>query len=486
MSDSTRPVADFARLATPVESLGAADPETFAALLGACCDIVLVLDAAGVVLDVAFGSADLAREAYRDWIGLSLVDTVTIDSRPKIEELLRDAAPRAVSRWRQINYPSRRGPDIPVRVAVVRFGPQDRVIVVGRDLQAMASMQQRLAEAQQSMEREYARIRGAEKRYRLLFQLASEAVLIVDLANGRVAEVNPAASALLGVPAKKVVGREFAEQFDDSSAQALRSFLAALKVAPRIDNVHVKLAATGESLLLSGSLFRQESASFLLVLLARQDAPVAISAEKASILQIVEHMPDAFVLTDAQRRILSANGAFVDLVQATTAERLKGESLERWIGRSAVDLDVIFANLRTHGVVTQFSTVLRGEYGSTEDVEISAAAALEGAQPCYGFTLRGGGWRSGVERLGGRELPRTAEQFTDLVGRVPLKNLVRETTDLIERLCIEAALKLTQDNRAAAAEMLSLSRQAFYAKLRRYGLGELDDKDNKGEGDAES
>ncbi len=73
--------------------------------------------------------------------------------------------------------------------------------------------------------------------------------------------------------------------------------------------------------------------------------------------------------------------------------------------------------------------------------------------------------------LGGRELPRTVEQFTELVGRVPMKNLVRETTDLIERLCIQAALELTRENRASAAEMLGLSRQAFYVKLRRYGLG---------------
>ena len=58
---------------------------------------------------------------------------------------------------------------------------------------------------------------------------------------------------------------------------------------------------------------------------------------------------------------------------------------------------------------------------------------------------------------------------------MPLKDLVRETTDLIERLCIEAALELTHDNRASAAEMLGLSRQSLYVKLRRYGLGDLDD-----------
>jgi DNA-binding NtrC family response regulator len=60
-----------------------------------------------------------------------------------------------------------------------------------------------------------------------------------------------------------------------------------------------------------------------------------------------------------------------------------------------------------------------------------------------------------------------------LIGRVPLKDLVRDATDAIERLCIEAALQLSGDNRASAAEMLGLSRQSLYVKLHRYGLGDL-------------
>jgi DNA-binding NtrC family response regulator len=70
---------------------------------------------------------------------------------------------------------------------------------------------------------------------------------------------------------------------------------------------------------------------------------------------------------------------------------------------------------------------------------------------------------------------RSVEQLTELIGRVPLKDLVREATDVIERLCIEAALELTNDNRASAAEMLGLSRQSLYVKLRRYGLIGPDD-----------
>ena len=54
-----------------------------------------------------------------------------------------------------------------------------------------------------------------------------------------------------------------------------------------------------------------------------------------------------------------------------------------------------------------------------------------------------------------------------------------ETADLIEKLCIEAALKLTRDNRASASEMLGLSRQSLYVKLRRYGIGEVSERNKK-------
>jgi DNA-binding NtrC family response regulator len=47
---------------------------------------------------------------------------------------------------------------------------------------------------------------------------------------------------------------------------------------------------------------------------------------------------------------------------------------------------------------------------------------------------------------------------------------------MIERMCILAALDLTRNNRASAAEMLGLSRQSLYVKLRRFGLAT--DKDH--------
>jgi transcriptional regulator PpsR len=136
------------------------------------------------------------------------------------------------------------------------------------------------------------------------------------------------------------------------------------------------------------------------------------------------------------------------------------------------------ANLRQRGSVRLFATTLRGEFGAAADVEVSAVAVMNGGTTVFGLAIRNVDRRMSEPRST-RELPRSVEQLTELVGRVSLKDLVRETTDVIERLCIEAALELTNDNRASAAEMLGLSRQSLYSKLRRYGLGELDSESEK-------
>ena len=475
MVDALGTPAVMARFTSPSESLGSIDPGTVAALVGAVADVTLILDPNGVVLDVAFGNVELAEDLSRDWIGRRWMETVSSESRPKVEALLREAATGTASRWRQVNHPGLKGPDVPVRYSVIRYGPDQRLVAVGRDLRAMAALQQRVFEAQQTMEREYERIRSSEKRYRLLFQLAAEAVIIVNASSQRVTEANPAALAVTGRDARKVVGAGFANLFDEASQQAVHSFMSALRLAPRVDNVHAKLEASDESFLLSGALFRQDNEAYLLVLMSRLGGgTMQPQSDRSHLLRVVEKMPDALVVTDHERRILTANAAFVDLVQAASEEQVRGASLERWLGRPGVDSDVLFATLRSHGSVRHFSTILRGEFGTSEDVEVTGIEVPSGEKPCFGFSIRTAGLRAGRERLGGRELPRTAEQFTDLVGRVPLKDLVRETTDLIERLCIEAALQLTGDNRASAAEMLGLSRQGLYVKLRRYGLGDLD------------
>jgi len=124
--------------------------------------------------------------------------------------------------------------------------------------------------------------------------------------------------------------------------------------------------------------------------------------------------------------------------------------------------------------VRLFSCLLRDEFGAECEVEISAGSVLNGDEPSYGFAIRSISRRAAPPLAAPRTFPKSLEQIIDLIGRVSLKDLVREATDVIERLSIEAALTMTGNNRASAAEVLGVSRQSLYVKMRRHGLIEAE------------
>ncbi len=144
-------------------------------------------------------------------------------------------------------------------------------------------------------------------------------------------------------------------------------------------------------------------------------------------------------------------------------------------------MSVLLANLRDSGAAGLFSTELRGVLGLVTDVEIAASALDAGAAPgaaAFAFAVRDVGRRlAPSEQSLPTKVPQSVAQLTELVGRVPLKQIVAETSDLIERLSIETALTMTKDNRAMAAQLLGLSRQSLYVKLRRFGMGGLEQSD---------
>lgn len=458
----------------PQGVLGGLDVEQAAGFIAATADVALVLASDGSILDVVLDEANWPPNTRPEWLGKSWTDTVTTESQPKIRALLQDATDRKEGRWRQVNHPAPWGADIPVQYLVQSLGTKDRLIAVGRDLRDTSLMQQRLLDAQQSMERHYARLRHVETRYRLLFQMTAEPVLIVDAASLKIAEANAAAASLLGMKVPSLIGNAFPVGLEQSSMQAVHAAFANVRVTGRADEMPVTLAGGAGAASLSVALFRQENTSLFLVRLLPSDERRLRQAqgEVSTLAKIFQTSPDGYLVTDDEGRILHANTAFLDLVQLATEEQVRGRSLDQWLDRPGVDLNVLIANLRQHGTVRQFATKLRGEYGVTSDVEVSATSVLEGEETRFGLTVQNVGRRTPTIVANDRELPRSVEQLTELVGRVPLKDLVRETTDVIERLCIEAALELTGDNRASAAEILGLSRQSLYVKLRRYGLAD--------------
>jgi transcriptional regulator PpsR len=460
----------------PDQSLGDLTAKTAANVIETAADLALVIDGDGVIHDLSFQHADLSAElgGYGKWIGRPWIETVTPDSRPKVSALLQEAVGKRKSGWRQLHHETARGVEMPVLYAVIKLGRGERFLALGRDLRPVAELQHKLIEAQMAMERDYARLRQVEARYRLLFQLSSEPALIVDAASHKVIEANPAAIGLFGNNPKRIIGRVFPEGLDPDSTERVRRLLADLRAGGRGTEVTAELTSGKGRVVIAASPFRQDASSMLLIRMSAgvDYPPLSFSSAGRHLLKLAELAPDSLVVTDREARILSVNSAFVEMAQLTGAEQARGEALERWLGRTGTDLNVLVVNLRQNESVRMFSTVLRGEYGSATDVEVSAVPIQEDGTTNFGFAIRNVGRRLSAMPRNQTELPRSAEQLTELIGRVPLKDLVRETTDVIERLCIQAALNLTGNNRASAAEMLGVSRQGLYVKLRRFGLAD--------------
>jgi transcriptional regulator PpsR len=461
---------------TAGKSLGSLDADAAANAIAASADIALVIDRNGVIRDMAFASDELSEQIDAALFGQTWSETVTSESRMKVAALLSDAARPEGRRWRQLNHSAPDGSSVPVLYSAIRIGEEGNVLAVGRDLRPIAALQQRVVEAEQSQERDYARLRHAETRYRQLFQLASEAVLIVDADSRTIVDANPAASALFGATLPQLVGRAFIEGFESTTVRAVEQLLAKVGATGRGDEVRGRITGQEAEFLVAAALFRQDATSQFLVRLnsSRVGAGSGTAqVERSRLVDLMEALPDGLVVTNPDGVILAANRAFLELLQLAAEEQVRGQSLDRWLGRPGVDFDVLTTNLRQYGAVRLFPTTVLGAYGTPADVEISAVAVLDAAEPCFGFAVRNVNRRAAAGIRPTHALPRSVEQLTELVGKVSLKDLVRETTDVIERLCIEAALQLTQDNRASAAEMLGLSRQSLYVKLRRFGLGDL-------------
>jgi len=184
---------------------------------------------------------------------------------------------------------------------------------------------------------------------------------------------------------------------------------------------------------------------------------------------------DAMVFTDSHGQIRYANDAFLSLCDAGALSDVRGKSFGDFMARGSVDLKVLTDNAARTGKMRVYSTRLESTFGTQVSVEVSATHLAGTTSPGFAFVLRDTSRLEVVRESGGMPpVPGVSDEamhnVMDLVGSAPLKDIVAATTDVVEKMCIETAVELTDNNRVAAAEMLGLSRQSLYVKLRKYGL----------------
>ena len=449
-------------------------------------DITLTLDWEGVIRDAAL-SETMRGEPVTDWFGRRWMDTVGGVGSLQVRRMVEDARASGVSAYLQVTQRFPSGLELPVEYTTVRLGGQAGLIAVGKNLQAVAELQSRLVAAQQAREQDYWKLREIETRSRLLFDASSEAVLVIAASTLRIVEANPAAIRELGL----APGWNFADEVAAKDRAAFRDVLLRAREQGRAPGVMMHLGAEATPWLLRASLMARNPGPVFLIQLtpatahsqAEGQSPRGVPLRGDALL---EEMPDGFVVIDPAGTVRRANRAFLDLAQAGSEAPVGGEKLDRWLAQPGMDAGVLMQTVTQHGEVRLLPATLTGSLGTETEVEVSGAAIRPGGSPgardgvrdveadaprMMGFIIRDIGRRM-LASGEAAALRAALGALANDVGRVPLPAMVRSTAALVERACIERALRLAGNNRTAAADALGLSRQSLYAKLERYGLSE--------------
>jgi len=439
-------------------------------LLQHLASLQFLINENGIVIDATINGPSSTLQP-EELIGRPLSELVTDDSgallASRIEEARRN---KGVAVRCDTSIEPRSGNTVPLLCWICAETNSSNVKVAAIDLLPEASLRHQLLNAQHAMERDYWSKRRLEARYRRLLDMVSEGFIVVDDSSGRILEANPMAATLLVGAGATLVGKPFPQGLDEEARNTLEGLTReARSVTTTIDGM---ISTDGGLELNIAITYLRQSGEGRLLIRLRDDSERDLKGVEFQ--SFFTDAPDGILELDEQGIVLAANNAFLEMAGIVSPELVEGRRADRWIGRSAVDLNIVLDHSKQEGSVRLYSTTLRTETESSVDIELSVARVGKNGSTRVMLFVRDIGRRITPDQSVDDHLPRSIEQITGRVGRVPLKELVRESTDVIEALCIEAALKLTSGNRASAAELLGLSRQSLYTKLRRFDLGDAE------------
>ena len=452
-----------------LSAFSALAPELAATFVSVASDIALVIDADGVIRSVATAHGGLGSAAH-EWVGKPWADTVTDDTRKKIEQSLNEAGSVGVSRRCEVNHPSQPGVDIPMAYSTIRLGVNGPVLAVGRDLRAIAAIQQRFVDSQREMERDYWKLRQNESRYRLLFQVATDAVLVVDGLSLKVQEANAASAALFRAALADLIGKDLSDAVERHSRAAVEALLTSARATGRSGEIKAKLGGGAGSIHLSATPFRGETGLLLLVRARAVDARESSSESGVRLADFVERMPDAVVIVDSGGRVMMANPAFLTLCGLEHEAQARGRALADWAGDSRAPIAAFLGAVRHAGIASRVDTVLQAAGAAPMAVELSAVLLEDGDQECIGLTLR----RKRTAEAASGHLPdpfaSAVDQLTVQLGSMALPELMQEANRLVERHLLGAAMRRAEGSLDAAAQLLAMTRESLRARLQWHGL----------------
>jgi transcriptional regulator PpsR len=438
-------------------------------LLSAAADLTLVVGPSGVVETVVVNPQSSLSTLATGWEGRSLKTLFAEESWTKLRQRLE--APDG-SLPLELNHDGAGVQyEFPVRYVLRRWQGTDKLLMVGRDLRPMAEVQQQLVQAHRAIGRDHEAQRELETRYRVLMEENSLPLLIISETTGRIVDLNSSAARLLGAARNDLLNAPAAQEFDGRRRGELLESLAKNGTSEGAAYLDLNVRRTGQRVKINAKMFRAARDRLLLCRIGLSDAAQSQESDRsAMMLNLFEKGTDAIIFLDGNGLIKGANEAFLNMTDSHSASVVVDRAFSDFLSRGAVDLKVLLDNVKRVGHLRHYRTRLNTDYMGEVSVELSATLFQDKGKQVVGIVARDSVvtdsivWpNAAVDNEGLRNVMR-------LVGYSTLREIVDETTEIIEKMCIEAALEMSGNNRAAAAELLSLSRQSLYVKLRKFGI----------------
>lgn len=448
-------------------------PEYLVEILSVAADIAMVIDSTGDIRTVIVNPLNPSIGSLDHWEKRNLRSFVAEDSVEKLNDKLGRIrrGQYDTTELVELNHSDNATWEFPIRYSFHPTGYEDCILLLGRDLRPIAELQQRLVKAQLAMEKNYESHRDYVTRYRVVLEASREPLVVMDVASGRIVDMNGAAGLVFGEKPDELIGSALDREFAGLSRSEFIEVMTNAATSDSDAPIRVETRRRRREVAIFPVLFRAAGEKFLLCRIEDSDYLRAVSEELVDVLgHLFSAGVEAVVITDNRGRIKYTNDSFLDLADVGLNSDVKGRSLAEFLSRGSVDLKVLIDGTLQGGRLKLYATNLKGAYGTKVPIEISATHLTGTSDRGFGFVIRDAS-RSDIVRDQASPIGENATRnVVDLIGTTPLKEIIASTADVVEKLCIEAAIELTSNNRVAAAEMLGLSRQSLYVKLRKHGM----------------
>jgi diguanylate cyclase (GGDEF)-like protein/PAS domain S-box-containing protein len=162
-------------------------------------------------------------------------------------------------------------------------------------------------------------IRGSEERYRLLFDSAADAIVMIDETSGRILDVNRTTALWTGRDADDLIGDRFVHLFKQS--------LSGQQAGRAASNVLLGEDGSARSVETQSSLANWGDRPVRQAIIRDISERVAMEQERRVAAEALASIAEGVIIADADRRVISTNAAHTEIT-GFTAQDLQGRRFD--------------------------------------------------------------------------------------------------------------------------------------------------------------